>query len=446
MKIPGAVRGVTRRRFLVLSGGAVASATTGALWYRSKQDVVRVALVGCGMRGRQLAKSLGRTCVYPRRAEIVAFCDVHRGRAEALRREVWSGGDVTQRYEDVLDRKDVEAVFVVTPEHWHAKVAIDALRAGKHVYLEKPLALTIAEGQRIVRAVEESGRVMQVGTQQRSHRDFQTAVELVRNGRLGRVRQVTITLPVNPTGGPFKSIRPPAELDWERWLGQAPVRDYCPERFEHFRGWYDYSGGSMTDWGAHHLDITQWALEMDHSGPVRASGRAVMPKGANRYDVPKQFEVELAYADGVKVRLKTDPQEASILFEGEAGRIRVNRRQLTGRPVEELSSNPLPEDAVRVGRPGLPLASNEMDHLQDFFRCVREGGTPISDVVSQHRSATACHLANIALRLGREVRWDPETETFPDDAAATAMIDRPQRSPYGTGGAMLAGAEGRMVL
>ncbi len=431
---------LTRRRFLALSGGTVAAATTGSLWYRSQQDTVRVALVGCGMRGNQLAKTLGKSWVYPRRAEVVAVCDAHRGRAEELRAKTWPDAAVTQRYEDLLDRRDVEAVFVVTPEHWHARIALDALRAGKHVYCEKPLALTIAEGRRIVQAAAESGRVVQVGTQQRSRPEFQQAVDLVRNGRLGTVKRVSITLPVNPVGGPFAATAPPAELDWDRWLGQAPGRDYCVERFGHFRGWYDYAGGSMTDWGAHHLDVTHWALGMDGSGPVRVAGRGTLPTAENAFDVPQPFAVDLTYANGVTVHVEPSDRESAILFEGDAGRLRVSRKRITGKPVEELASRPLPADAVRVGRPGLPLASSEMNHVQDFFRCLREGGVPISDVESQHRSVAACHLANIALRLGRPVRWNPTAETFADDPAATAMIDRAGRSPYGTDAATLAAA------
>ncbi len=422
MKLP-----ISRRRWMQLAGGLVVAGGLGTAWHRNRQRTVRLGLIGAGMRGRQLANSINSTAWYETRGELVAICDADQTRADQLRARCASSAETTQDFRRVLSRDDIDAVFIVTPDHWHAPLALEALRAGKHVYCEKPMTLTIAEGQQLAEAVQKSGRTFLVGTQQRSFQRFQTACELVRNGRLGKLRQIDIAVPENREGGPFQNEPVPASLDWERWLGPAPEVAYCPERFRVFRSWYEYSGGSMTDWGAHHIDIAQWAMGVDHSGPIEISGKATLPQIENGFNTPARFNVELKYASGVTIRVRTSSTENGLLFEGDEGRIQVNRKRLTGKPVDDLTSNPLPVDAVRLGHKRSYWCSYELAHIRHFFDCLLTGDTPISDVISQHRSVSACHLANIALRLGRSIHWDPTTESFVNDEQASTFLRRTAR-------------------
>jgi predicted dehydrogenase len=415
-----------RRQFLKLAAGAAAGA--GPLYWGTREKI-RLGLIGAGQRGHELAKIIYSAQFYPVYGEIVAVCDVDREHAERTRQKYCSGAEIYEDYRKLLARDDIRAVFIVTPDHWHTAIALAALRAGKAVYCEKPLTLTIAEGQQLVRAVQETGGIFQVGTQQRSSRNFQTACELVRNGRLGKLQRITITLPEYPSGGPFSTAPVPPHLNWDSWLGPAPWVEYCPERCHyHYRSWFEYSGGAMTDWGAHHLDIAHWAMGVEQSGPLSVEGHAELPRIPNGYNTPSQFTVDLRYPHDVRVLINTSKTENGILFEGNAGRIFVNRGKLTGKPVEELASQPLPPDAIRL-RNSIPFWGHYSSvHVRDFFDCVRTGKPPISDVVSQHRSVTACHLSNISMRLGRKIRWDAARETILGDPEANGMLSRPQRA------------------
>ena len=413
---------------LTSSIAGLGAAGLGWNWYRQHQRSIRIALIGCGMRGGQLAGLIHHSGWHDIKGEIVAVCDANRLRAEQVRQRYAPSADVTQNFQQVLNRNDVDAVFIATPDHWHSRCALAALQAGKHVYCEKPMTLTIAEGQQLVAAATASDRTFLVGTQQRSHRQFQQAVELIRCGRLGQINRIEISVPVNRSGGPFSAQPVPDELDWENWLGPAPYAEYCPERYRGFRFWYEYSGGSMTDWGAHNVDIAQWALNVDQSGPIAVSADAAIPSVENGYNTPPQFEVEMKYASGTTIVVRPSAAESGILFEGDEGRIYVNRKRLTGKPVEELGRRPLPVTAERFGHRRTTIYNSyNMAHVLHFFDCITRGEKPISDVISQHRSASACHLANIAMRLGRSVRWNPETEQFDDDHEATAMLTRPSR-------------------
>ena len=423
----------TRRQLIKASTATIGAAGLGWSWHRSRQQTIRVAVIGCGMRGMQLARLVNESGWYSVRGQIVGVCDVDRTRAQDAQARFGRGVEATQDFRQLLSRDDIEAVFIATPDHWHVPCALEALKAGKHVYCEKPMTLTIAEGQRLVEAVEKSDRTFLVGTQQRSHRQFQRACELVRAGRLGQLKRIDISVPVNRAGGPFDPQPIPKTLDWDRWLGPAPLAEYCPERFGGFRFWYEYSGGSMTDWGAHNVDIAQWAMGMDHSGPVEVSAMASLPEIQNGYNTPPDFEAEMKYANGVTVRVRPNPAESGILFEGDEGRIYVNRKRLTGQPVEELARRPLPVGTETFGHARTSLFSSyNQSHVLHFFDCILSGCPPISDVASQHRSASACHLANIAIRLGKTVRWNPSAEEFLDDSQATALLDRPSRERIAT--------------
>jgi len=411
----------TRRDFIKTSAAAGVAApywitSRRAAAAESKNDRPLLGAIGLGGQGTGIAKGAKRF------GDFVAVCDVDRNHAERGNKELGRKAEIFGDYRKLLERKDIEAVTIGVPDHWHTAVALAAVRAGKDVYCEKPLTLTIDEGKLLVKAVNESGRTFQVGTQQRSDERFRTACELVRNGRVGKLQKVTVSLPKSTeVGGPFASKPVPSELNWDFWLGQAPRVDYCPERCHFtFRWWYEYSGGIMTDWGAHHMDIAHWAMGVEQSGPLSIESEVKLPNIPGGYNTPGKFVVNMMYPSDVHLQVVLGDE--GVLFEGDKGRIYVNRGRITGKPVEQLKENPLPADAVRLYKSD--------DHMGNFFHCIKNKIKPISDVESQHRSVSACHLANISLRLGRKLQWDAKKEEFIGDSEANGMLSRPQRAPY----------------
>ena len=329
-------------------------------------------------------------------------------------------------YRKLLDRKDIDAVVVTTPDHWHAPITIHAVQAGKDVYCEKPLSLTVVEGRKMVEAARKYEKIVQTGSQQRSDpkERFRLACELVRSGKVGKLKEVLVGIPaVNFKGPPVPDSDPPAVLDYDFWLGPAPKKPYNEKHVHYnFRFFWDYSGGQTTNFGAHHLDIAQWALDMDNSGPIAIDGKAQY-HAENWYEVPQTMRITLTYANGVNVILgqgqKDIPQGCT--FVGSDGEIFVDRGKITSKP-EEIVHEKLGSSDVH-----LYVSKN---HHQNFLDCVKSRKRPICDVEIGHRSATVCHLANIVARLGRKVRWDPSTEQIVGDEQAAAMLARPHRSPY----------------
>jgi myo-inositol 2-dehydrogenase/D-chiro-inositol 1-dehydrogenase len=342
--------------------------------------------------------------------------------------------DRHQDYRRLLDDKRIDVILIGTPDHWHAKMLIDAVQAGKDVYCEKPLTLTIDEGKEIRKAVQDSGRIVQVGSWHRSDHRFRTAVELVRQGRIGKLEKVEVVLGKNQVGGPFPPRPAPATLDWNQWQGQTPDVPYVPERSHYtFRWWQAYSGGQLTDWGAHHIDIARWAINAE---PVEIEGQATYPSTPGGYDVPLDYAVRYRFANGVEMTV-ADTGRNGILFTGSEGRLFVNRENLSGRPVEDLADRPLPREAFTLydfDNRTRPERSGKIDaiknHIGNFFDCVAARRRPIADVESGHRSVTVCHLGNIACRLGRPLTWDPVAERFASDAEADALLSRPQRAGF----------------
>ncbi|HVX62296.1 MAG TPA: Gfo/Idh/MocA family oxidoreductase [Pirellulales bacterium] len=429
----------SRREFIKTSMGAVAA---GALLSPHVAPQVKAAdsqprspnaRLGIGAIGLRYQGSV-ITLKAQQHGQVVAVCDVDSHVRDQAQASFGSTPKPYEDYRDLLNDKRVDVVTIGTPDHWHTKMAIDACRAGKDVYVEKPLTLTVDEGKLLRKVAKETGRVIQVGSWQRSDHRFRLAVEMVRQGRLGKLERVDIALDKHPTGGPFPTRPVPSNLNWELWQGQTPDVPYIPERCHYtFRWWYEYSGGKMTDWGAHHLDIAQWAID---SLPVEVDGKARLPDVTNGYNVPIDYEATYRYANGVVMTVK-DTGRNGILFTGDKGRIFVSRGNLTGKPVEDLASNPLPRKEFQVydfDNLDRPERVGKLDaivnHMGNFFDCIAERRQPVSDVESQHRSATTCHLGNISMRLGRPLKWDPQAEQFRGDDEANAMLQREQRAGY----------------
>jgi predicted dehydrogenase len=422
----------TRRDFLQQAGGGVllgglfaalpanlARALMAGTRAEPAHDRVRIGCIGVGGQGKA---NMGRVI-----KQVVAVCDVDskhlaeaQGRVEKATGKKCAGyGD----YRKLLDSKDVDAVIVSTPDHWHALPTAHACAAGKDVYCEKPLTLTIAEGQVLVKAARKHKRIVQTGSQQRSEYGgkFRLACELVRSGRIGKVQTVRVGIPgVNFKGPAVPDSAPPPELDYDFWLGPAPKRPYNAKRVHYlFRFFWDYSGGQMTNFGAHDLDITQWALGMDESGPVSIKGKArYHPK--RWYEVPEWFEVVYKYASGVTV-ICGQGRKGGVTFEGDRGSIHVDRGRLTSKPAG-IVKEPLGKEDVHLYK-----ADN---HHRNWLECIKTRKLPICDVAIGHRSATVCHLGNIAIRTGRAITWDPVKEEIVGDREAAAMVSRPYRAPW----------------
>jgi myo-inositol 2-dehydrogenase / D-chiro-inositol 1-dehydrogenase len=391
--------------------------------------------------------------------QFVAVCDVDRPNAEFaqnLVRTATRGGSrdcgLHSDFRRLLEDRNINAVTIGTPDHWHALVAIAAMRAGKDVYCEKPMTLTIEESKLVARVARETRKIFQVGTQQRTEYGgrFRLAAELVRNGRIGRVNRVTTLIGGNPVGGPFQ-VRPvPEGLDWNFWLGPTAQVEYVPERCHYeFRWWYEYSGGKMTDWGAHHNDIAQWALGMDESGPISIRGSGAAPSDRpNSYNCHPTFEVVYTYGngpnggEGTRLVCRHGPAEGwpireprqgrqavadnGILFEGEDNKwIWVSRSTIQASD-RTLLNEELPSGAVR-----LPRATN---HMANFLSCVRSREQPICHAGVGHRSVSVCHLGVIGTRFftNTTLRWDPREERFTGDnaEAANRHLSRGMRAPW----------------
>ena len=438
----------TRRGFLGTStAGAAVAATSGMVPFipwtatafanQSANDRPRIACIGTGSMG------LGDAVQHGQYGDILAVCDVDRDRADRAKYDVRIGkgkADAYGDYRKVLERPDIDVVSIVTTDHWHVKIAIEALQAGKHVFCQKPLSLTLEENQ-LARAAAEKYPKLQffIGTQQRSQKDlFLRAVNIVHKGLLGDIQKVTCGIGSSPVGGPFPIENPPGGLDWDMWLGQAPKVPFRNRRCHYeFRWWYEYSGGKFTDWGAHHIDIAQWALKEDTKGkgPIEINGvdarhpvpfKDGYPTVDDEYNTAYDFSVPCKFASGVEL-IVTSRGDNGLLFEGTKGRLFVSRGKITGTPIEENRDKDQFSDADLISLyKGKPFES----HKDNFYRCIREGGLPVSDVFSHIMTMNTCHLASIAARLGRTIKWDPATEKIVGDEQASLLASRQVRQGF----------------
>jgi myo-inositol 2-dehydrogenase/D-chiro-inositol 1-dehydrogenase len=347
-------------------------------------------------------------------------------------------------YRELLGRKDIDAVVISTPDHWHAELALAAIEAGKDVYLQKPFTMTHAEGVLLRDAVKRSGRILQVGSQQRSWEQFRRAAELIRSGRIGNVQRVEIGLPTDPTAPDAAPEPVPANLDFNQWLGPTPFKYYTEMRV-HPREGYSRPGwlrheahclGMITGWGSHHYDTMHWALEFENTGPSRVEGKGEFPDPERIWNVHGAYDVTLQYPKNVVVNV-SDKHNTGLKFFGDEGWIWVTREgtgttssdpQAKGANLPPLdASDPKILDPNGISRP-LPVSKS---HHKNWLESVQSRKTPLAPAWVAHRSNSACIVSWIAMKLGRPLEWDPKTETFKNDAEANAMLTRSERSPYG---------------
>ncbi len=429
----------TNRRSFLQTAAAATAATSLPNWYLNELaqsaaaapvagDQPAIALIGCGGMGKADAKNASRF------GRIVAVCDVDDSQlAEA--KKLWPDAETYKDFRKVMDRKDIQVVICGTVDHWHSLVSLAALRSKKDVYCEKPLTLTIEEGQHLVSAVRNTGGILQTGSQQRSEKNFRLACELVRNGRIGKLQHISVWLPRGRREGPFAKSSPPFGFDWNMWQGPTPEVEYVRERTHvTFRYWWDYSGGTMTDWGAHHNDIALWGLGLERSGPVSVEAKPLVEMIPDGFSASSEYAVNYSYANGVTHSCHStaanewngavaDPkgQQHGVKFEGAYGWIWVTRGSIEASNPEFLTT-PLAADAIRL------YESN--DHMGNFFDCIRTRKAPICEAEIGHRSASLCHLGVLSLRLGRKLQWNPETEQFVGDDDANHWLRRELRKPW----------------
>ncbi len=423
----------SRRNFLKTTLGALTAPVLipSSAWSAGDLpgDRINIGVIGLGKQGGGLLRGFLNTPG----VHVLAVCEVDRKKmfygknmvekfyAGKFDKNTYKGCDTSGDYREVIDRDDIDAVVIATPDHWHAIQSIEAAKSGKDIYCEKPLSLTIAEARKMVDAVRRYERVFQTGSMQRSDSKFRTACELVRNGFIGDVDKVRVSIRTgfipHPIICDLGAEPTPEELDWAMWLGPAPNRPYHSRiappieynGWPHWRDYRDYSGGGMTDWGAHHFDIAQWGLGMDNSGPVEITP----PDGKN---VPL---LTYRYRNGVE--LTTDFEHNRIRFTGTEGEVEVNRQYIKTKP-EHLINSFIGPDKIHL--------YNSNNHKMDWINCIRTRSKPICDVEIGCRSVTVCHLGNIAEQLNRTLQWDPVTETFINDPEANRTLSRAKKSPW----------------
>ena len=434
-----------RRRFIKQSA-ATAVATSATAYFpwsekafanESKND--RPVIGGIGLGGMGSGDCRG----HARFGDIVAVADVdqkHADRAKADERIGKGKADSYSDYRKILERNDIDVVSIATPDHWHVKIAIEALQAGKHVFCQKPLTLTLEENQLVRNACRKFDKqVFFIGTQQRSDRNkFLRAVNMVQKGLLGDIKHIKVGINGGTKAKAFKKADVPANLDWDNWLGQAPLVDYIPQRCHGtFRWWYEYSGGKFTDWGAHHVDIATWAINQngDGMGPVTIDGSDTnhpvefkdgYPTVNDTFNTAHDYNVVCKFDNGIQMDIESRGDNG-ILFTGTKGRMFVSRSKITGLPIEEnWDKGKFDESDLKRMYKGKPSEG----HKDNFYRCIREGGLPISDVFSHVQAMATCHLAAIAARFGREIKWDAKAEKIVGDEQAQGLFARDRREGY----------------
>ena len=428
---------LSRRRFFKGAAAAGAAAlfpsivpasALGKNGHIAPSNRIVMGFIGVGSQGTgNMRWFLGK-----KEVQVVAVCDVdkrHRDRAAKIVNDRTGSSDCTPYHDfrELIGRGDLDAVGLALPDQWHAVPAIAAARAGLDMYGEKPLARSIRESRAICDAVHRHGRVWQTGSWQRSQEHFRHACELVRNGRIGKVQRVDVGLPTGGTTG-VKQLKPvPDDLDWDSWLGPAPWREYCEfggNRCHWDWRWIlDFSGGQLTDWAGHHIDIAHWGLGFDSTGPIEVEGKASYPP-EGLYDAPTEYEFFCKYEGGVTIRIGNNKKIGFMgtKWYGEDGWVFVKRGRI------DASNKELPNRKT-IG-PGDKRLYESNDHVQNFLDCVRSRQLTVTPVETACRSISVGHLGEISMLTGRKIRWDPKKEDFVGAKDASALLDRPRRKGY----------------
>jgi predicted dehydrogenase len=425
---------ISRRRALKCGAGAAAllglSCGAPALWGAQRKTLpskrITMGAIGVGGQGTHNLKSF----LTFEDVQVLAVCDVDTNRREGAKNLVdtaYGNKDCTayRDFWEILARDDIDTVLIATPDHWHAILSIEAAKAGKDIYCEKPISLTVAEGRAVVETMKRYGTVYQSGTQRRSIACFRFGVDIARSGMLGRLQTLHCYYHNGPTCPPQKPEPAPRGFDYDRWLGPAPFEPYTPLRCHvNFRWIYDYSGGQLTDLGAHFVDLAQWAYDSRGTGPTQFEGRAEFPKDG-LFNTPVKFEVAATYPDGVKMVIhdETEPGRGprGNKFVGTDGWVSVDD---TGKVTASSDAILRKLNAAQHGYEFME------GHHRDFLECVKTRAGTIAPPEVAHRSTTTCHLTNICLRLGRKLTWDPAAERFVNDPEADRMLARAMRAPW----------------
>jgi len=420
----------TRRAFLRSAGGAALTTSLLAGRLHGANDRINVGFIGTGNRG---GDGLIKMFLPLSDCQCVATCDPFKDRREKRAKQIekfyanqsgrvsYKGCDTYNDFRELLARKDIDAVAIATPDHWHALIAIAAVKAGKDIYLEKPLALTINQGKALRAVLKKSDRVFQYGTQQRSSEHVRFGCELVRNGLIGKVHTVVVEAPSGARGGSTTPMPVPAGFDYEMWTGPAPMRPYTDDRCLRPGHYYiyDYSLGFIAGWGAHPLDVAQWGLGTDDTSPVEYEGTGYIPT-TGLYDAIANWTVRCQYANGVVMHFMDDHTNRTK-FIGTEGWVAISRTKLDAEPKSLLTAS--------IGENEVHLHESK-NHAQDFLNSVRNRKETVNPIESAVRSDAISHLSNIAIRTGRKIKWDPDKEVIIGDPEASKMLDRPLRKPW----------------
>ena len=424
----------SRRRFLRNAAGMsvgvvgmpylISSTALGAGGSLAPSERITIGCIGVGGQGTSNMNGF----LNKKAAQVVAVCDVDQKHLERAKRTVDgkygdSGCATYSDFRELIARDDIDTLSLAMPDHWHSIPVVLGARAGKDMYGEKPLARTIHEGMVMRDTMNKYGRIWQTGSWQRSQENFHHACELVRNGRIGKVTRVEVGLPTGG-GSDVKPVVPvPAELDWDFWLGPAPWVPFRGISHWNWRWIMDYSGGQLTDWAGHHIDIAHWGLGLEETGPVEIEGKGVYPKDG-LYNVPTEYKFTCKYANGIEMVVANDkqvPKGMGTVWYGEKGWVHVDRGRQATEPAG-LWNEQIGPNEVRLYR--------SRDHQQNFLDCVRSRKKTITPIEVAHRSISVGLLGEIAMLLERKVRWNPEKEEFVNDPEANRMLSRPMRAPW----------------
>ncbi len=453
MKTPST--NLNRRRFLTLTATSAAAigvptiSPSRVLGAGAPSKVIQIGQIGCGRIATDM--DMPGVLKHSKLARIVAVADFDSKRADLAQQKIQQSYEksLSQKvavttygdYREIIARKDIDAVMISTPDHWHAQPVVEAALAGKDIYVQKPLSMTIAEGRLVSDVVRAQKRVLQIGSQQRSTAQFHRACELVRNGVIGRLKAIQIGLPIDPGGGRGNEMPVPTNLNYDAWLGCTPKVHYTEDRVHPQTddlkkifsrpGWLRLNAhtcGMITGWGSHHVDISHWGMGAEYSGPIAVDAKAQWPGPDSFWDVHGKYSVKLSYANGVTTTI-SDELPNGVRFEGENGWIWVTRGGASS-PKSLNASDPkllqVPESELKTRL----HKSQNWDHHLDWLEAMRERKEAVTNAETGHRSNTACVVSWIGMKLARPLKWDPKKEQFDDDEA-NRMLHRPERAPYG---------------